>query len=42
MERLQTLILWDLCVQSGLDRAVTAKNSKNIIFSRFGHPTDRN
>ncbi len=31
MGRLQTLILWDFCVQSGLDRAVTAKNSKIMI-----------
>ena len=42
MGRLQSLILWDFCVQSGLDRTVTAKSSKNTIFSSVGQPTDRN
>ena len=42
MERLQTLILWDFCVQSSLDRAITAKNSKSTIFSEVGHLADRN
>ena len=34
-ERPQTSILWDFHVQSGLDRTLQQKNSKNIIFSSF-------
>ena len=42
VERLQTLILWEFCVQSGMDRAITVKNSKSTIFSGVGQPADRN
>ena len=42
VESLQSLILWDFCAQSGLDRVVTAKNSKSTIFSGVGQPADRN
>ena len=41
-ERLQALILWDFCVQSRLDRAFTAKNSKSMLFSGVGQSADRN